>query len=227
MRKNHKKFKKIVLIICIPIILVISYFIFSIFEYQQLVNEGSVLADNQCLKVNPIIIARKNSYIKSLQALKDNNYKEYENQTETYFKISREYVTEQTKWLDTQKKYMSRWDFQYFKPSYIKSAAQYQYIAREADMESTQFLIDSYDVSRLNKSLSEELGLKSVEKIKIRNDADKKYDAIWDNPGKLDWRTRFIKVPASKCPDENFNIPDVEDFLNPQYIPSNIGQPVS
>lgn len=227
MRKNHKKIKKIALILCIPVILAIGYFIFSIFEYQRIVNEGTVLADNQCLKVNPIIIDRKNSYIKSLQALKDNNYKEYEKQTEIYFKTSKEYVSEQTKWLDTEKKYIDRWDFQYFNPSYVKAAAQYQYDSRKADMESTKLLIDSYEVSQLNKSLSEELALKSVKQIKIRNDADKKYDAIWDNPGKLDWRTRFIKVPASKCPDENFNIPDVEDFLNPKSIPSNIGQPVS
>lgn len=227
MRKNQKKIKKIALIICIPVILAIGYFIFSIFQYQQLVNEGSVLADNQCLRVNPIIINRKNIYIKSLQALKDNNYDEYLKQTETYFKISDDYVSEQTKWLDAQKKYMSKWDFQYFNPPYIQTAAQYQYASRKADMDSTKLLMDSYNIAQLNKSLSEELAFKSMEKIKIRDDADKKYNDIWDNPGKLDWRTRFIKVPASKCPDENFNIPDVEDFLNPKSIPSNIGQPVS
>lgn len=227
MRKNHKKFKKIALIICIPVILAISYSIFSITQYQRLVNEGSELADNQCLKVNPVIIARKNSYIKSIQALKDNNYKEYEKQTDSYFMESKQYVALQSEWLDTQKKYIDKWDFQYFNPSYIKTAAKYQYDSRKADMESTKLLIDSYEVTQLNKSLSEELALKSMEKIKIRNDLDKKYSDIWDNPGKLDWRTRFIKVPASKCPDENFNIPDVEDFLNPKSVPSNLGQPVS
>lgn len=227
MRKNHKKIKKIALIICIPVILAISYFILSTIKYQRLVNEGSVLADNQCLKVNPVIIDRKNSYIKSIQALKDNDYKEYEKQTDIYFKASKQYVSLQSDWLDTQKKYINRWDFQYFNPSYVKTAAKYQYDSRMADMESTKFLIDSYEVSQLNKSLSEELALKSMEKIKTRNDLDKKYSDIWDNPGKLDWRTRFIKVPASKCPDENFNIPDVEDFLNPKSVPSNIYQPVS
>lgn len=227
MRKNRKNIKKIIIIISFPAILALGYFIFSIFKYQSIVNEGSILADNQCLIVNPIIIDRKNSYIKSLQALKDNNYEEYEKQTENYFKASKDYVSEQTKWLDTQKNYIDRWDFQYFNPSYVKNAAKYQYESRKADMESTKLLIDSYEVSQLNKSLSEELALKSVEKIKIRNDADKKYEEIWNNPGKLDWRTRFIKVPPSKCPDENFNIPDVEDFLNPKSVPANLGQPVS
>lgn len=221
----HKN--KILAIFCGLLALIAGYLIFSTFEYQRLVNEGSVLADNQCMKVNPVIIDRKNSYIKSIQALKDDNYKEYEKQTDNYFKASNQYVSLQTEWLDTQKKYMDKWDFQYFSPSYIKNAAKYQYESRKADMDSTKLLIESYEVAQLNKSLSEELALKSMGKIKIRNDAEKKYSDIWDNPGKLDWRTRFIKVPASKCPDENFNIPDVEDFLNPKSVPANLGQPVS
>lgn len=219
--------KKIKLIICISVVAAVGYLIFTIIQYQRLVNEGSILADNQCLKVNPVIIDRKNSYIKSLQALKNNNYKEYEKQTVNYFQASKQYISEQSKWLDTQKNFIDRWDFQYFNPSYIKIAAKYQFESRKADMESTKFIIDSYEVTQLNKSLSEELALKSVEKIKIRNEADKKYNAIWNNPGKLDWRTRFIKVPPSKCPDKNFNIPDVEDFLNPKSLPVNINQPVS
>ncbi len=91
----------------------------------------------------------------------------------------------------------------------------------------SQRVVDAFEVAQLNKSLSEELGVKAMEQIKIRNAADKKYDEKWNNPGKLDWRTRFIKVPASKCPDENFNIPDVPDLLNPKTVPTNYGQPIS
>ena len=227
MRKNRKNTKFILIIICVSAILATGYSIFSTFQYQRLVNEGSILADNQCLKVNPILIDKKNSYIISMQAIKDSNYDEYEKQTDFYFEASKQYVTLQTEWLNAQKKFIDRWDFQYFNPSYIKNAAKYQYDSRLADMESTKLLIDSYEVAQLNKSLSEELALKSMEQIKKRDDADKKYNEIWDNPGKLDWRTRFIKVPASKCPDENFNFPDVEDFFNPRSVPANIGQPLS
>lgn len=227
MRKKHRYFKKILAVIAVIAALTFFYFAYSIFAYQKLVNEGSILADNQCMNVNPVIIERKNSYIKSIQALKDNDYDEYTRQTDIYFDASKKYVSLQTEWLDEQKKFISRWDFQNFNPSYIKEAAKYQYESRMNDMESTKLLIDSYEVAQLNKSFSEELALKSMEKIKTRNELDKKYDAIWDNPGKLDWRTRFIKVPASKCPDENFNIPDVEDFLNPKSAPANFGQPMS
>lgn len=219
--------KKLLLIPAIPAIGIAAYFLFSLFMYQRIINEGSVLADNQCLLVNPHIIDRKNSYIKSIQALKDNDYGEYEKQTEAYFAASEKYVSEQSKWLDEQKKHMNRWDFNYFNPSYVKAAAKYQYDSRNADNESTKLLIESYQVSQLNESLANEIAQKSTEKIKERNEADKKYDEIWDNPGKLDWRTRFIKVPASKCPDENFNIPDVDDFLNPETSPGNPDAPLS
>jgi hypothetical protein len=219
--------KRLVIILAGVLFLFGAYFVFSILMYQHLVNDGSVLADNQCLKVNPHIIERKNSYIKSMQALKDNDPNAYEKETENYLSTSRKYVTEQTSWLDTQKKYMSRWDFQYFTPSYMKEAAQHQYNSRKADTESTTFLIEAFEIAPLNTSIAEELSEKSMEKIKVRNEAEKKYDELWDNPGELDWRTRFIKVPDTKCPDENFNFPDVEEFLNPSIQPGNADSPLS
>lgn len=194
--------------------------------YQKLVNEGSVIADNQCLIVNPIISERKKHYIKSIEALKNNDFAGYEGETTAYFERSKQYVQEQNKWLENQKNYMDSWEFKHFNPSYIQDAAKYQYDSRKADSESTTLLIDAFEVAQLNQSLSNELGQKSMAKIKERNEAEKKYEAIWDNPGKLDWRTRFIRVPESKCPDENFNFPDVEEFLNPS-APVNPDAPLS
>lgn len=218
--------RKLLFIPVIVVFLTIGYFFISIVMYQRLINKGSILADNQCLRVNPIIIERKNHYLKSLEAAKSNDLAGYEGETIAYFERSKQYVEEQTKWLQAQGSYMSRWDFQFFLPGYMKQAAQYQYDSRKADVESTQLLIDAFEVSELNQSLSQELGQKAVEQVKIRNDAEEKYNALWDNPGKLDWRTRFIRVPESKCPDENFNFPDVDEFLNPS-TPANPDAPLS
>lgn len=218
--------RKLLLFAVVLVFLVAGYFVLSIVMYQKLINEGSVLADNQCLRINPIISERKNHYIKSMEALKKNDFEGYEGETTAYFERSKQYAEEQNKWLEDQKAYMNRWDFNYFLPGYIKTAAQYQYDSRKADTESTALLIDAFEVAELNQSLSEELGQKAVELVKVRNEAEKKYDEIWDNPGKLDWRTRFVKVPESKCPDENFNFPDVEEFLNPS-TPANPDAPLS
>lgn len=218
--------RKLLLLPVLLVFLVGGYFLLSLVMYQKLINEGSKIADNQCLIVNPIISERKSHYIKSMEALKKNDFSGYEGETTAYFERSKQYVEEQTKWLASQDAYMKRWDFQFFLPGYIKQAAQYQYDSRKADTESTTLLVDAFDVAQLNQSLSEELGQKSMEKIKVRNEADKKYDALWDNPGKLDWRTKFIKVPESKCPEENFIFPDVNEFLNPSK-PANPDAPLS
>jgi hypothetical protein len=209
MSYNTEMKKKLLII---PAVLVAGYFLLSLLQYQRLVNEGSVLADTQCLTVNPIIIERKNHYLKSLEAAKDNDI---EGETAAYFERSKQYVEEQTKWLEAQHSYMNRWDFQFFLPGYMKEAAQYQYDSRKADTESTTLLLDAFEVAELNQSLSEELGQKAVELVKVRNEAEEKYNALWDSPVRLDWRTRFVKVPESKCPDENFDFPDVEDLFTP------------
>lgn len=40
-----------------------------IYRYQQLVNEGSYLADEHCIKVSPLVRTRKNIYIKQLELM--------------------------------------------------------------------------------------------------------------------------------------------------------------
>lgn len=219
--------KKPAITITVPLLLVTGYFLFSLLMYQRLVNESAVLEDNQCLTVNPLIIERKNSYIREIEAAKANNQDEFFKEIDNYFGISKKLVTAQKIWLDDQKVYMDRWDFQYFIPDYMKEAALIQFTARNADMKSTQYLIDSYKAFQINKSLAKELGDKAMEQIKIRNEAEKKYDEFLDAPRKLDWRSRFTKVPASKCPDENFDIPDVDDFLYPDTTPINTNSPLS
>jgi len=185
--------------------------------YQHLVNESSVLADNQCLTVNPLIIERKNTYLKSMQAIKDDDQEEYKKLTDHYFTISSRFVVAQKNWLVDDKAFMDKWEFKHFTPKYVQDAAKYQYTSFQADAESTELLTESYQISQLNTSLSEEIAFKASDKIKIRNDAEKKYNDVWDNPGKLDWRTRFIRVPPTKCSDDNSNFPntDLKDIFEP------------
>lgn len=192
--------------------------------YQRIVNEGSVIADIQCLTVNPLIIQRKNIYLQSMQAVKNKDQEKYYKLTDDYFTISSRFVIAQKNWLVDEKDYMNKWEFKYFTPKYVQDAAKYQYVSRQADAESTGLLVESYKISQLNTSLSEELTQKASDKLTIRNNAEKKYDELWDNPGKIDWRSRFIKVPPTKCPEENLNIPEVnlkEIFEPPSSPPTD------
>lgn len=212
----NKKMNKMLLLV--PVFLIAGYFLLSLMMYQRLVNEGSIIADSQCFTVNPIIIERKNHYLKSVEAAKNNDMAGYEGETTAYLERSKQYVEEQTKWLETQHSYMNRWDFQFFIPGYMKQAAQYQYDSRKADVESTTYLVEAFETAPINQTLSQELVQKSMEQSRIRIEKEGQYNKLWDNPRTLDWRTWFIHVPASKCPEENFDFPDVEDF-NPSTSP--------
>lgn len=192
----------------IPVIVVAGYFLLSLIMYQRLVNEGSILADNQCLVVNPIIIERKNHYLKSLEAVKNNDVAGQEGETAAYLERSKQFIDAQTKWLETQRVYMDRWGFQFFLTGYMKEAAQLQYDSRKADVASTTYLIEAFETAPINQTLSQELVQKSMEQSKIRIEKEGQYNKLWDTPRTLDWRTRFISVPASKCPEENFDFPD-------------------
>lgn len=49
---------------------------------------------------------------------------------------------------------------------------------------------------------------------------NKEEEAVWEAPLGFDRRDYFIKIPESKCPEENFMIPNVDDFLTPS-VPSD------
>jgi len=207
-------FKKIGLIILIIFLFITLSFAISTLIYQKLVNEESIIADKQCMKVNPLIIERKNSYIRAMKILLDKgNEEDYMSELNKYMDISNKYIKEQTKWLEEQKIYMNKWSFKFFLPGEVKMATQLQYTSREADTTSTKAIVDIYNTT--DPIRQKEYVKIVINQTKIANEADKKSDLLWNTKPKFDLRVRFVKVPPTKCPKENFNIPDVVDFFSP------------
>lgn len=141
---KSKTIKISIAVILIVIVAVGAYLVSSIILFQRVINEGSVLADEQCLKVNPIIIRQKNHYINSLQGAIDEDGEKYIAETDLYFTESENYIREQTAWLEAEKAHMNRWDFKYFVPSYMQEAAQLQYDMRDAENEYTKLMLQAY-----------------------------------------------------------------------------------
>jgi hypothetical protein len=161
--------------------------------------------------------------MKILQA--SGSEEDYMKETNNYFAVAQKYVDAQGLWLKDQKAYMDRWDFKFFIPSPIRDGAQAQYTSREADVKSTKVLIELFGTKDIERQ--KELSQVVMEQTKKSKEADDEYNRIWDSPREFDFRTRFTKVPESKCPPENFDIPDVPDLLNPKTIPTNYGLPLS
>ena len=217
-------------IIFFATVIILGWFIFSTWKYQQLINEGSVIADEQCLKVNPLIIARKNSYVNSMKILQaSGSAEDYWTETDKYLAISKQYIEAENIWLATQKNYMDSKDTVAYIPAYIRNAGQLQYDSRVADVEATSGIVELFETYKTidaakQKTLSDTI----LTETKKSNDLNDEYTKVYDYPQRtFDLRDYFTSVPQSKCPPENFNIPDVQDLFNPKSVPIYTGFPVS
>lgn len=215
----HKK-KLLIIVLILPIILFFSY----IYKYQQLVNEGSYLADEHCIKVNPLIIDRKNKYLIQYNIILAGtaSTEEFMTSLDKYNQASQVFIDEEKKWLTKQKKYMDRKDFNLIMPSYIKEAALYEYQMYEAEYNSSSYLSQAFKETDKEKQI--ELSNKVIEETIKSRDAGKKYNDQWDKyEGKTAWIYNFVKVPVSKCPPENNNIPILPDPFAPP-VPVSEGE---
>jgi len=217
-----KIIKTIVIVLGGLILLAIGVFTLFTLTYQRITNEGSMIADKQCLNVNPLIIERKNSYIKSTTLmLAGGDPKEYWAEQERYVALSKKYMAAQDAWLQEQKQLMDRWDYQLIVPQHVKDAFRYQYISREADMEGARALVQIF-ASVGDQERQKQLAQIILDEHKKQDAADKAYSLIWDTAPKNDIRMRFIKIPQTTCPAENFNIPDTDDLFKPK-VPAGDG----
>lgn len=200
-------------------LLTLALFGLYINKYQQLVNEGSYLADEHCLKVNPLIIERKNKYIDQYNLmLASASTQEVMDAVDKYFKASQAYVEEEKVWLAKQRKFLDSKMVNLLMPSYFKEVAKYQYEKYEAEYNISLLLNQEH--AELAKDQQFELTNKVMEETAKSKEAEDKYNAVWEREkGNTEWRYYFVKVPPSKCPLENFNIPQVPNPFAPSLIP--------
>lgn len=221
---SQRFYLKKVKVIVFVVLLGLGFFVFSTWKYQQLINQGSVIADEQCLKVNPLIIARKNSFIDSMKILQSSvSAEEYWTETAKYLAISKKYIEAENAWLATQRDYMDSKDTNTYVPAYIRNAGQLQYDSRVADVKATSAIVELFETyNKIDAAKQKTLSDTILTETKKSNDLNDKYSKVYDHPQRtFDLIEYFTTVPQTTCPPENFNIPNVPDMLNPQTIPVN------
>ncbi len=224
METNKKSFP-IFKIIILLIIVSLGVFAAYIFKFQQIINEGSELADEHCIKVNPLIIDRKNKYLEQYNMMMTDSgtKEEFQKVFDDYFVISDKYQQEEGKWLPKQRAFLDGWLFNNIMPQFTKDAGKYQYEMYEAEYKSALYLSQLY--KELDKEKQKELSDKSLSETAKSKESGDKYNDLWDREGNNgSWVYRFIKIPVPKCPKENYNIPDLHDLFNP---PANTDSPLS
>lgn len=212
--------KRIKFIILAVFILVFLFGVY-LYKYQQLVTEGSLLADEHCIKINPLIIDRKNKYTDQYNLLLISASEEkYMDALDKYRKSARLYTNEEKTWLAIQRKYLDGKIFNLMMPSYVKEAANYQYQMYAGQYLSSLYLNQVFDEKDKDKQVA--LSNKVMEETNKSNEALDKYNAIWEREkGKKDWIFNFVKVPASKCPAKNSDFPTVPNPFAPPANDSN------
>lgn len=204
-------------------ILIVAILLFGayLFLYQNIINERVKLEDEHCIVVNPLIIKRKELYLDSMRALvsKTGGLKAYQDINNQYIEASKKYITKEDKWLKEDLSMINN-------PLVMKLVNKEGYQGAlllhriyELDFINTKIILkmfkekDQKEQDRLGKSITEN----TIELKKANNDYDKISSV--HNYRLVD---RLIKVPPSKCPPENRNIPDVEKELEKIMVPGSL-----
>lgn len=201
-------------------ILVVILILSSVYtsKFREVVNEGSNLIDEHCIKVNPLIIDRKNKFTEEYNVMLSNSGQDkYIEALNNYRKSAVAYINEEKLWLSKYKTFIESNTFNLLMPLYVKEASKYQYQMYEGQYNSAVYMERAWDEK--DQALQLDLSNKVIEETKKSNKATDKYNALWDSDLKIHWMFYLIKTPPSKCPAENYNIPDVPNPFAPPAPP--------
>lgn len=194
-------------------------------RYQLIVNDGFALSDEHCLKVNPLIIERKNrssDLVNSIRAL--SSAETVQKTLESYINSANKYVDAEQDWLGKQEKFLNRWDFKVLAPTQVKKSADLQYKIRVREVFGALILTDVYE-NRDRSTTEEEKKQASIRNTRKIQELQAEYDKLFLKKASFpDPRFYLIKAPRSKCPPENFKFPVVPDPLAPETpeVPNTI-----
>src|SRR5260221_1184399 len=107
-----------VIIITVPIVLFASY----VSAFQYLVNKGTELVDEHCIKVNPHIIDRKNAFNYQYKIMMSSDKSQFKSAFNHYFDVSKEYINAEKLWLPKDKALLDSPLFNLILPTYLKDA---------------------------------------------------------------------------------------------------------
>ena len=208
-------------------ILAVVIFGLYIYKLHALALEGNKIFEQRCLVVNPPLIAYKNSFLKFADFFKNpDKYSgdEIKGFFNDYITGMRKYLVEETKWLETDQKYMDSWGFKLLEPWYMKQGGEYQWKLYEGYHDDAKYLLATYDQGKA----SEDIDMKQKDaRIRIDKYAQLYFDLI-DKASKIDdWRKQFGNVPVPKgCTEENMRIPNTTDVLEENDSLSPAAAPV-
>lgn len=214
--------KKLLKIILILVGISILGFGIYVYKLHSLAVAGNKIFELRCTTVNPPLIAYKNSFLKFANYVnspdKQNEDEAMKSFFEDYFNSMREYVVQESKWLETNRQYLNRWDFKLIEPWYIKQAGDYQLKMYEGYRDDALGLLAILDKNEPDDKLT----AKHLAARKRRDEAEEKYFDFFDKAVEIsDWRKMFSNIPIPKgCTEENMTIPQTGGAIDWEGTPT-------
>ena len=199
----------------VVVIIVVFSLGFYLYKLHALATEGNDLFALRCTTVNPPLISYKNSflsfadYIQHPEKYKESDGKVFYN---GYISGMRAYVKEENMWLEKDKKFISRWDFNLIEPWYIKKAGDLQWKMYQAYRDDAQYLLDIGDQKIILKD-----PFSGVSEPRDRRDKySQEYFDFYTKATEInDWRKYFGYIPLPKvCNEKNTTIPNTSGSID-------------
>ncbi|OGK31377.1 hypothetical protein A3F29_01455 [Candidatus Roizmanbacteria bacterium RIFCSPHIGHO2_12_FULL_33_9] len=186
--------------------------------YQSAINEKAALEEEHCVEINPLIIERKTVYLDSMSAiLLEGDVQKYIDLTEEYEDTALDYIHKEKEWLEKDWFFLKNSLNRFVFDNHVMRGFELGHELSEADLRGTILIIDLFNdyfvnlgenqaeiQNKLKQHISnlDTLGIE-IEKNKVEI----------DRASSQSIRNLFVRYPESKCPDENYDIPDVEREL--------------
>lgn len=178
--------------------------------------EGNRIFEKRCVGVNPHLISYKKIFLLFADQANNPDWASGEQMVslmESYIEHMRIYADAETKWLDEDRRFINRWDFQLLEPWYMKKAGQLQLSMYEGYRDDALNLLNIWDHPETLTSIPDP---DYVSEPRQRRDAySQEYFDFFEEASLInDWRKFFVSVPVPKgCTSENLTIPDTSGAI--------------
>ncbi len=202
------------------LLVIFAVSISAVFIYSRILqshaDESGMIFDDRCNNVNPTLISYKNSFLQMWQTINDNGSSEKVNsEMDNYNKGIAKYLPLESEWLKKQSAFITRWDFQFFEPDYVKDLAKLQLEMYQAQRDNAAYTLNLFE----NPKEPENFNVSAAKKY---IDASNAYFEAYEIANKKDdWRKLLWKAPPINCDPKNLVIPDTSlDKIFPNPVPT-------
>lgn len=181
-------------------IFAISIFTVYMRMYQQVVNDGTLLAEEHCLTVNPAIAYKQQKALEYMNAYQSSSSADIQQSSTDFSNAAQQVVDLYVPFLGKQKAFLNRWDFQFFTSKELKDVYSAQYHKYLTDMESNKLIV-SYFKNYEDPTVTKQLQAFIEKQLQAEATLNDKLKVA---KSRFDIRWYFTQVPNIHC-EKTFN----------------------